>query len=438
MRKIWVLLVIFSGLLAFVYFYEIEGQKKREEVKEKQESLFRIERDEVTSVEVVRLGHEPILLRKEGEGWVMESPLETTADRTSIDSLLRNIETARRERTFPVGASRRDEYGLKSPRVIVKIRAGEGEKVLRIGKDDYTENQVYVQFEGDEEVHLTSDFLLTTADKDLFEWRNKKVLVVERDKVRAIEIERPAGKIVLKKRDDQWTLLSPFQESADSASVNSLLSSLEFAEVQKFVVESAEDLRPYGLRRPEVIVRIQEEGRDSWKALELGRKGESGYLARNPDRSPVFTVEQDLRDKLTQKIWEFRDKDVVDVKQDQVVRLEIRTGSEEIVLRHEERKWIVAKPEEQKGKEAFSYKFWYPIDDIRFESIGEGKGNGSGSAFAQSDVEVILTLKDDSTRRYDFARQGDRYLARRRDSARQGTISKEAFEKLHFKAEEIV
>lgn len=438
MKKSWVLLFLFVGLLAFVYFYEIEGQEKREEAKEKQESLFRIKRDEVISAEVVRSGQEPMLLGKKGEVWAMESPLETAADSSSVDSLLRNIETARRERTFPEEASRMDEYGLGEPRVILKVRTGEGEKVLRIGGDDYTENQVYVQLEGDEEVHLTSDLLLTTVDKDLFEWRNKKVLVVERDKIRAIEIERSSDKIVLKKQEDQWTLLSPLQESADSSSVNSLLSSMEFAEVQKFVVEATEDLRPYGLRRPEVVVRIQEEGRDSWKALELGKKEEGEYLARNPDRSPVFTVKQDLRDKLTQKIWEFRDKDVVDVGQDQVVRLKIRRGSEEIVLRQEERKWIVAKPEEQKGKEAFSYKFWYPIDDIQFESIGEEKENGSGGAFARPDVEIILTLKDDSTRSYDFARQGDRYLARRRDSARQGTISREAFEKLQFKAEEIV
>ena len=438
MRKIWVLLVIFVGLLAFVYFYEIEGQKKREEAKEKQESLFRIDRDKVTSIEILRSGEEPVLLSKEGDTWLIESPVETSADDTAMDSFLRNVETARREETFPEDASRVDEYGFKQPRVILKVRVGQLERVLKIGKDDYTENQVYVRFEGDQEVHLTSDLLLTAVEKDLFEWRDKKVLALERDKVRAVEIKRPSGKIALRKEDDQWVLVSPLQEAADSSAVNSLLSSLEFAQVQKFVVESTQDLQPYGLRTPDVVARIQEEGRDSWRTLELGREEEGGYLARNPDRPPIFTVKPDLRDKLTQKIWEFRDKEVVDVAQDQVLRFEIRRGKEEIVLRQEDRKWIVEKPEEQKGKEAFAYKFWYPIDDIRFESIEEGKGKGSIGAFAKPDVEIVVTLKDDSTRSYDFVRKGDGYLARRRDSGRQGTISKDAFEKLNLEAEKIV
>ncbi len=44
----------------------------------------------------------------------------------------------------------------------------------------------------------------------------------------------------------------------------------------------------------------------------------------------------------------------------------LRDEGEEIALRYEDYQWIVEVPESQKDKEALSYKFWYPINDIRF------------------------------------------------------------------------
>lgn len=437
MKKLVILFFLFVGLAIFVYYYEIEGEPKREEAKKLEESLFRLKQDEIASLEVVRAGQEPVVLKKEGENWVLKAPVEAAADSSTLDSLLRNIETARIERTFPEGGGRAEEYGLKEPRLTLKVGAQGKEKVLLVGNDEYTGTQIYAQFQNDSKVYLTSDSLFTTADKDVMQWRNKKVLAFERDQVRAVEIERGAEKIALKKEGDQWALTSPLQEGADRDTVSGLLSALELAEAQAFVAEKAQDLGPYGLDKPGLRVRIQEEGQERWKTLEIGKKKESDYLVRNPDRLSVFTVKEDVYQKLTQKLWEFRDKDVVDLQQDQVAKLHIRRGGEEIVLRHEDYKWMIEKPEAQKDKEALSYKFWYPIDDIKFESIEEASTNGP-AAFAKPAVQVVATLKDDSTRTYEFVQKGDRYLARRVDSRRQGTISKESFEKLRFKVEEIV
>ncbi|MDA2930566.1 DUF4340 domain-containing protein [Acidobacteria bacterium AH-259-O06] len=438
MKKILVLFAMFLALAAFVYFYEIKGQEKREEAKELEESLLRMKQEEITSVEISRPDKEPITMKKEGEDWAIKQPVETSADRNTVDSLLRNLELARRDRTFPEGGNEVDKYGLKEPRMTLKVRGEEEEKTLLIGGKDFTGNKIYVQFQRDPTVFLTSDYIFSTADKDLSDWRSKKVLAFEKSKVQAIEIINPSNEIRLTKQDEYWVLESPLQERADQSSVSSLLSKLEFAEAQEFVSEQPEELKSYGLDKPKVKVRVRQEGEDRWRTLELGKKKEEDYLARNPDRSPVFTVKEDVFEKLNEKVWEFRDKEVLDVEQDQVAQLIIRRGDEEIALRHEDFKWIVEEPESQKDQEALSYKFWYPIDDIKFESIHDKKPVKTESSFPEPDTRVIVKLKDGSTRTYDFAQKGDEYLARRLESGRQGTISKEAFEKLQFKVEDIV
>ena len=438
MKKIGLLLVIFLGLIAFVYLYEIEGGKKRQETKEREESLFQVKQEEVTSIEIARAGQDPLLLVKVDDKWSIEKPMETAADKASVDSLVGSVDLARIERTFEEVGSGAEKYGLKEPRMTLTVQAGELTRVVHVGSKDFTGSNTYVQMAGDTKVHLTADSLYTTADKDLFQWRDKKVLTLDRDRVRTIEVQRGDEKIRLSKEGENWALEVPLQEPADKSAVNSLLSSLETTEAQKFVVEETQDLPQYGLSTPSVVVRLQEEGDDQWKALELGKKAEGEedhYLARNPARSAVFTVPKSLLEKLTQKLWEFRDKDVINVDQDEIDKVIFHRGEVEIQARREDYKWILEKPDDQKDKEALAYKFWYPIDDIKFESIDDSK---VGAASGKADVQIEILMKDGSVRTFEFLQQGEQYRARKVEAERGGSISKESFEKLQFKVEDIV
>jgi hypothetical protein len=433
MKKIAILFLVFAGLAFFVYYYEIEGEKKREEARDAELSVFRVEREEISAVEVMRPEHPTVVLRREGESWVLKEPIETVADDMTVNSLITNINSARIDRTFedvPL-----EEFGLQAPRLVLKVRAKESEKTLEIGKDDFTGSQVYGRFAGEPKVHLLPGSLFTAANKELMSWRSKKVLALQRDKVQAIEIQRPSGPLVFKKQEDQWLLQSPLQERADQGAVSSLLSSLEWAETTQFVTEKPDSLARYGLDAPLVTVRIQEAGTDRWKSLELGRREGEDYLARNADRTPVFTVKSEVYEKLTQEVWGFRDKDIIDVEQDQVAQMTIRRGEEELVLKREEMKWLIESPEALKGQEALSYKFWYPVEDIKFESIDER--DNRFASISNPDVRIGVELKDGSRHTYEFARLGESYLGRKVESGREGRISREAFEKLQFTAEEI-
>ena len=83
MKKLAVLAVVFAGLAAFVYFYEIEGQEARDEAKKLEESLLRIKQDQISQVEIVRKDKDPIRLVKKDEAWMLESPIQTSADKTT-------------------------------------------------------------------------------------------------------------------------------------------------------------------------------------------------------------------------------------------------------------------------------------------------------------------------------------------------------------------
>ena len=437
MKKVGVLFVIFLALAAFVYFYEIVGESEREVARSLEESLLRTRQEEITAVEILRPQEEGILLNKEGGEWMLERPVKTFVDKTTVDVLLRDLSRATRDRTFPEGGTRLEEYGLDEPPMTLKIQADGKERMLLIGNKDFTGSHVYVQFQGEPEVFLTSQVLFSTAGKELMEWRDKKVLVINRDEIQAIEVINSANTIRMIQQDEEWHLESPIQERADQNAVSSLLSTVEFGEAQEFVSDEPEELKSYGLDPPTATIRVRHEDQDGWRTLELGQQKGEYFLARNPERASVFTVSLEIRDKLSQDVLAFRDKDVLDVEQNQITRIVIhRKEDEEIALRYEDYKWIVESPDAQKNQEALAYKFWYPISEIRFASIQDEQSDLMN--FAEPDVEVIVTLNDGSQRTFIFAGVGDRYLAQKVESGRQGTISQEDFEKLLFKIEDIL
>ena len=436
MKKVGVLFAIFLALAAFVYFYEIAGKEEREEVRSLEESLLRMKPEGITALEVLRPEAEGIILGKEGQQWVLKHPVETSADVSSVDGLLRDLSQATRDRTFPEGGARAEQYGLHEPRMTLKVQAGGEEKTLLIGNDDFSGSQIYAQFQGDSEVLLTSGVLFTTTDKDLLHWRNKNVLVFERDELQAIEIVNSAATIRLARQEEDWHLEAPIQERADQNAVSTLLSSVEFAQAQEFVSDDPEESKSYGLDQPMVTLRVRHQNQDEWRKLEFGQQKEEFYLARNSDRPFVFTVNPEVFETVNKDVWAYRDKEVMDVAQDQIERVVIRREEgEEIALRYEEYQWIVEAPESQKDKEVLAYKFWYPLNDIRFESIQDEES--PNLSFPEPDVQLTIMLTDGSQRTFDFASQEDRYLVRKVDSGRQGTISQADFEKLHFKVEDL-
>jgi hypothetical protein len=439
MKKLTALALVFIALAAFVYLYEIVGEEGREDARELEESLFRIEEDEIAALSIARTGTDLVRLRKSADKWVLEAPIEAPADEGTVDLVLRSIQGAKRVKIFEDTAGQLEAYGLGRPRVSLSVEVQEVTQLLELGDMDYTGSQVYARFEGEETVYLTAASLLSSLEKDLIDWRNKDAMAFDLGKVEAIQIEREKDRVELVKRDETWLLESPVSEKADDGKVSSLLSLLESAKAETFVMEQAEELGEYGLEDPRVIVRVREAGEEAWQQLEVGSKaGDAGgedetWFARDPRGTSVFTLKKDLLDGLEQDVWEFRGKDVIDLKQDEVQRLALKQVDGEIVVRLENYDWIVESPEDFKDRKAQAYKIWYPIDDIEFASIDE-----QGGSIPDPDVEILVTLVDGTTRTYRFQQQGEAYLAVKVDTGQKGTISSEDFNKLKVTPEEIV
>ena len=83
-RSTYILVALAIILGLFVYFYEIKGGKVREEEKRKETLVFDVKDTDISWVEILRPGSEPLKVEKIGEGeeasWRIVKPIETRAD----------------------------------------------------------------------------------------------------------------------------------------------------------------------------------------------------------------------------------------------------------------------------------------------------------------------------------------------------------------------
>lgn len=435
MRKILTLAAFFLGLVAFVYFYQIRGDKKREEAERQQERVFQLERISIDSLRFEYPQRETMVMQRGDRGWRLTEPVSSPAERSTIDFFLDDIENTHIQRRLPAQSEELAEYGLQQPRLVLTVTTSSGDSaVLEVGSEDYSKTSIYARLKDSPEVYLMPKMLMTMASRQPNEWRSKDVFEFEPGQVRKVEVMRSSQSLRFSRSgsQDDWAMESPLQEKADNIAISGLLATLDRVQVDRYGPTAASDLKAFGLERPSASIRIQEEGLD-WKQLDTGRSEDGKRWVRDRVRDEVYLVEDGLFEKLTQDLWEFRRKDLVELEPDQVASIAYRRSDLSLEVDRSQLNWVIRLPESHQGRRAISFKFWFPIEDLKLLTLVE-----RGLSFSNPDLEIELKLQDGSTLRLAVIRKGDKHFARNDATRRQGEISKDQFEKLNYALEDIV
>jgi hypothetical protein len=153
----------------------------------------------------------------------------------------------------------------------------------------------------------------------------------DRDAVTALAVEHGGERLALVKSDDDWRLVEPIEFPADAATVSSTLGTLANLKAERRLPAAEADPADYGLDPPQATLEIgMEDGSEI--SLEVGGElplGSNRALrVRGADEiviAPgwfVSDLERDLDD------W--RSRDVVDVRADQVASIDIEAGADTI------------------------------------------------------------------------------------------------------------
>lgn len=379
-RSTLILLVIFLGLLGYIYFYVMKQPTGPEASVEQKQKVFTVESDKIEEVLVKSATGERTLVRKISGAWEIVEPRPTRADDSEVTGMVTNLASLEIQRVVDDNPGDIVQYGLAPPRVEIGFRkAGEKDPtVIYLGDKTATGTDLYAKRPNEKRVFLVSSFLDTTFNRNTFDLRDKTILKFDRDKADNIDVVSKDQTLKLAKSGAQWNLVAPLAARADVTSAEGLVGRLQTAQMKSIAVEDVaqKDLATYGLDKPAITATVNTGSARA--TLALGKAADEGNLyARDMARAMVFTVEKALADDLNKKASEYRPKDIFEFRPFTATRIEIARGAVTVAF------------EKTKGKDG--QETWRQITPARV--VDSAKVDVLLSAFSGLTVEKYVDAK---------------------------------------------
>jgi Domain of unknown function (DUF4340) len=439
-KNLAIVAAIFAALFAWVYFYEIKGEKTREDAAEKEKKIFQFEEKDIAQLTVKNSDGE-FVLQKEKDNWKLVQPLATKADKSSADSLASDIAQAKSERELDDPNPNFRNFGLEPAVVKLVVKLGSGQThELELGDKDFSSSSVFGRIPGQNKILVLSSSLHSSATKKLFDFRDKNVLEFQRDQLKAMNILAKGKEYGLEKAADDWHIKKPFASRADNTEVNSIVSDLEFAKVEEFVNSPAE-LKSYGLATPAVRVDVFLGDNRARKTLLVGNKIDSNYYAKDEAREAVFKIKEDLFKKLDFESTKIRDKKVVRFERVNIKQIDVKLAEKEFsFFRGSDDKWKMSKPAGHQGKFISEYKIFWPLEDLEGkELIDSANLTDAKYGFASPSAQVKIVDKSGKTAEITLGKlDNDQIFAKTNSGSTIYKLEKKVLEDLSFKPEDII
>lgn len=323
MRNTLILLVVFLLLGGYVYIVEFKQHEKKEAEKEKQEKIFPFAKDSIVRLQVHNK-YGTFVFQKKGDDWHILKPLETLADNSPIHTALNNLTTAKKQTHFTIKAGEMSNFGLgkKALRVRIHLKSGKQDSVW-LGDKTPVGGNVFA-CRGDTAIFTVPQYVKSSLNKKLFDWRDKKLLHFRRSDVQRMVIRNRYGTFEFERKGSNAWMIKNINRPADSGELSTIFSKLEYGRVRSFVDEEGKALKKFGLFPPAYRVELYLSAEKGRRVLMISRKRKKKYYAHDESRKPIFEVDSTLVKSINKPLVRFRSRDLAQFERDQVDRIEIQ------------------------------------------------------------------------------------------------------------------
>jgi hypothetical protein len=215
-------------------------------------------------------------------------------------------------------------------------------------------------------------YFVESKREDKPDKNKEKVFKLEKAKVKELELQNAGESVRIVKEGNDWKLTAPTPAPADSGAVDSVLSSLESLEIDEEVTATPTSLKDFGLEQPKQTVKVVQDGAKEPLQLLVGDKlpDSSGVYAKLPTAARVFTLPSFGVSSLEKKPFDFRDRDLLHVKRDDVRTLEV-SGPEGgyALIKDDKGEWAFTKPLQTKAGRWSVDGLVGTIEGLRMESV---------------------------------------------------------------------
>lgn len=312
MKKRFIILFLLIAVAAYVWFYEIEGEKKRTAEQEQQDKLFTFSKDSVQKIKINDFETTYQFERENGK-WIITNPVNTDADSSVISNFLNALYQAKKSRSFSVKQNDKHKYGLDNPLIKVSVvTANGGIDSVQFGyKTSIGEDMYVAKSYSDSIVFITAENLKKEAQKPLFQWRDKKAMHVNMNEVISFNIKIGNMNYAFQKENSEWRMVKPVKAKADKDNVEAILRKLENGTIKSVEAENISYAGKYNLANPYFKIDISTIN-GSEKSISFSKLKDNKSFGKDSSRPHVFVVDEKFINAIEKSSFNLRDKDLID------------------------------------------------------------------------------------------------------------------------------
>ena len=328
-RSTLIMLVVFLGLAAYVYYVELERLPASESPPNEQ--VFDIESDAIDALTVSADGQETALAKSEDGDWELTNPVQGRADATAVSSITSRLASLEVNRVVSDEPMELEPFGLSAPSVQVSFRTGDGsvDDRLLIGTTTPTGADRYAKLDSSDRIIMVASDLESAFRKTPFDLRDKTILDIDALDVDHLEVVVDSTTIAFDKGDGDWRMVDPWEVRADFSTIQGLIGRLSSSQMRAVVDEDpasdsdgGEGDDAYGLSDPAGVVTVR--AGSATASLRLGDEAPGGArYAQDASRALVFTIDESLGTDIEREAGEYRDKSLFGFRPFNARRLEV-------------------------------------------------------------------------------------------------------------------
>jgi hypothetical protein len=189
------------------------------------------------------------------------------------------------------------------------------------------------------------------------EEKKGRLFEFDRDKISAVSIKTPESKVEIRKDGQNWRLEEPVKDRADSSVMSSLLTSVELLRSESTIDNDGkgatkEQLKDFGISDSQTKVKLTVDGKPVEVVFGKETAIPNKVYAMVEGAKSVEVVSNSLRNDISKKVEDFRDKKLSDLTLAQVSKAVIKSPAGEIEVEKANDHWSLVRPLKARGDDA--------------------------------------------------------------------------------------
>jgi hypothetical protein len=266
----------------------------------------------------------------------------------------------------------------------------------------------------------------------------KPAFAFARDDIASISITRGGETVTVEQKDGKWTITQPITAQANQSAIDSLVSSLTSAKIERTLTPSPDEIKSFGLETPAVTIDIRLKSGNT-EQIRLGSKDFSGLSAYAQTGGPeVALVPASVLADSDKSLDELRDKSVLGVSQFDIKSISLTNEHGQVSLVKDGGEWSLKKPFEAGVEDSEMNSFLRELASAEAEEFVAEKPDDLGKyGLDKPTISLTAQLNDGSEKTLAVGSKDDNHYAKASTRPEIVKISSSLYDKLNLNPSEL-